>query len=182
MTVMTVAVYRAPMRSRRDDVDFGATIERALARGLCGFGATGAIGRTCGPPHRAVPRCRRGSFVWTRDPEWAVLARSHRRSVLLRQRWRAPPSTSSTSANADWLAAPLLEQPVPAAVVATFRRGGRNFQQTHERPSAQRVEHLGRAELAASVHLCTVFAACRVQTRLSGERGRVIRRATLRTR
>ena len=31
-------VYRAPMRSRRDEIDFGATIERARARGLCGFG------------------------------------------------------------------------------------------------------------------------------------------------
>ena len=31
-----------------------------------------------------------------------------------------------------WLPAPLLEQSVPAAVVATFRRGGRNFQQTHD--------------------------------------------------
>jgi hypothetical protein len=26
------------MRSRRDDVDFGGTIERAQALGLCGFG------------------------------------------------------------------------------------------------------------------------------------------------
>jgi hypothetical protein len=31
-----------------------------------------------------------------------------------------------------WLSTPLLEQAVPAAVVATFRRGGRKFQQTHD--------------------------------------------------
>ena len=31
-----------------------------------------------------------------------------------------------------WLATPLMERDVPAAVVATFSRGGRNFQQTHD--------------------------------------------------
>jgi hypothetical protein len=31
-----------------------------------------------------------------------------------------------------WLATPFLERKVPAAVVATFRRGGRNFQQTND--------------------------------------------------
>ncbi|MFG1935254.1 hypothetical protein ACGFK1_32095 [Mycobacterium sp. NPDC048908] len=31
-------VYRAPIRSRSDDVDTEATIERARRMGLCGFG------------------------------------------------------------------------------------------------------------------------------------------------
>ena len=31
-----------------------------------------------------------------------------------------------------WTAEPVLEPDVPAAVLATFARGGRNFQQTHD--------------------------------------------------
>jgi hypothetical protein len=128
-----VAVYRAPMRSRRDDVDFGATIERARARGLCGFG---------GPKEPSDDRLARrierfrdaddGSFVWTRDPDglyWlgriggpyfcdaddgaAVLDLVHVRPTR-------------------WLSEPVFEHEVPAAIVATFQRGGRNFQQTHD--------------------------------------------------
>ena len=60
-------VYRAPMRSPRADVDLEATIDRAKALGLCGFGgATSA-------DHRLARRIARfaevddGSFVWTRD-------------------------------------------------------------------------------------------------------------------
>ena len=58
------------MRSRRDDVDLGATIERALARGLCGFG-----GPKIPSDERVARRIERfgdvanGSFVWTRDPD-----------------------------------------------------------------------------------------------------------------
>lgn len=65
---MTVAVYRTPMRSHRDDVDVRATIERALRLGLCGFGGF--------PPNeRLVRRIERfadvaiGSLVWTRDTD-----------------------------------------------------------------------------------------------------------------
>ncbi|MDH6287585.1 hypothetical protein M2275_002489 [Rhodococcus opacus] len=31
-------VYRAPMRSRRDDVDPGLAVQRALAMDVCGIG------------------------------------------------------------------------------------------------------------------------------------------------
>jgi hypothetical protein len=31
----------------------------------------------------------------------------------------------------EWLSTPVLEHDVPVAVVATFRRGGRNFQKIH---------------------------------------------------
>ena len=131
---MTVAVYRAPMRSRRDDVDFGATIERALARGLCGFG-----GPKKPSDERVARRIERfrdvdeGSFVWTRDPDglyWlgritgpyfcdnddeaAAVDLVHVRECRL--------AGSSLS----------LSSPCPPPSIATFRRGGRNFQQTHD--------------------------------------------------
>src|SRR6476659_1924709 len=68
MSDVTVAVYRAPMRSRRDDVDHGAMIERALTLGLCGFGEAADDGRSA----RRVERFAEvddGSFVWTRDTD-----------------------------------------------------------------------------------------------------------------
>jgi hypothetical protein len=126
------AVYRAPMRSRRDDVDLGATIERALSRGLCGFG-----GPREPSDERLLRRIERfrdvddGSFVWTRDPDGLYwLGRINGRYFY---------DDDDDAAAVDlvhvrrcgWLSTPLPEHAVPAAVVATFRRGGRNFQQTH---------------------------------------------------
>ncbi len=130
---MTVAVYRAPMRSRRDDVDFGATIERALARGVCGFG--GPLTPTDERTARRIERFRdvdAGSFAWTRDPD----------GLYWLGRITGPYFYDSDEAAAtvdlvhvrecDWLSTPLHEESVPAAVIATFQRGGRNFQQTHD--------------------------------------------------
>jgi hypothetical protein len=127
------AVYRAPMRSRRDDVDLGATIERARALGLCGFGGP----KDAPPGDRLARRIVRfsevddGSFVWTRDPD----------GLYWLGRIEGPYFYDADKAAAAvdlvhvrptrWLSEPLLEPDVPAAVLATFRRGGRNFQQTH---------------------------------------------------
>ena len=41
-----------------------------------------------------------------------------------------------------WLSRPMLEADVPAAVVATFGRGGRNFQQTHGRDVGRQTQRL----------------------------------------
>ena len=65
---MTVAVYRAPMRSRRDDIDVAATIERALKLGLCGFGEAANDSRIARRVERFAD-VEQGSFVWTRDPD-----------------------------------------------------------------------------------------------------------------
>jgi len=126
-----VAVYRAPMRSRRDDVDVSATIDRARRLDLCGFGDF---------PHdeRLIRRIERfadvpaESLAWTRDPD----------GLYWLGRIEGPyfHDTSPEAAAVDlvhvracqWLSAPLVEKDVPAAVVATFGRGGRNFQQTHD--------------------------------------------------
>jgi hypothetical protein len=128
---VTTAVYRAPMRSRRDDVDVAATIERALTLALCGFGEPADDSRSA----RRVERFAEvddGSFVWTRDTD----------GLYWLGRIVGPYfyDGSDDAAAVDlvhvrecrWLATPLLEPTVPAAVIATFQRGGRNFQQTHD--------------------------------------------------
>lgn len=129
---LMVEVFRAPMRSRDDGVDVAATIARARGQGVCGFGE-----RTVDPDRlsRRIARfaeAPEGSFVWTRDPDGLYwLGR------ICGDYFR---DTAAAAAAVDlvhvrpcrWLPEPLLEQHVPAAVLATYRRGGRNFQQTHD--------------------------------------------------
>lgn len=131
-----VAVYRAPMRSRNDAVERQAGIDRALRLGLCGFGQY--VSRSA-EQERLVRRVDRfaeldeGSFVWTRDTDgWFWLGRIS-----------GPYSYDAEEAAAaadlvhvrpcEWISVPMLEPDVPLAVVATFRRGGRNFQEIHHR-------------------------------------------------
>ena len=131
---MTVAVYRAPMRSRRDNIDFGATIERALKTGLCGFGGVPeavADERLA----RRIERFRRvenGCFVWTRDPDGLYWLGRVAGPYFYDADERAAAVDLVHVRECDWLPTPLPEHAVPAAVIATFRRGGRNFQQTHD--------------------------------------------------
>ncbi|WNG90199.1 GAF domain-containing protein [Mycobacterium sp. ITM-2016-00317] len=123
------SVYRAPMRSRRDDIDPALTFERALSLGLCGFGRFG-------DPERLARRVGRfadvadGSFVWTRDGDgWYWLGRID-----------GPYFYDPDGEDVDlvhvrpctWLDTPFAESRCPAAVVATFGRGGRNFQEIHD--------------------------------------------------
>jgi hypothetical protein len=119
------------MRSRRDDVDVAATIERALALGLCGFGEPADDSRSA----RRVERFAEvddGSFVWTRDTDGLYwLGR-----IVGPYFYDAGDDAAAVDLvhvrECRWLATPLLEPTVPAAVIATFGRGGRNFQQTHD--------------------------------------------------
>ncbi|MFZ0832799.1 MAG: GAF domain-containing protein [Mycobacterium sp.] len=134
------------MRSRRDDVDVRATVDRARKLNLCGFG-----GVLTPPPsdlrsalvradeqydERVARRIARfadvvvGSLAWTRGGD----------GLFWLGRLEGPYFYDAGGAAVDlvhvrrcrWLSTPLLERDVPAAVVATFRRGGRNFQQTHD--------------------------------------------------
>lgn len=123
-----VAVYRAPMRSRSDDIDWAATIERALRMGLVGFGDIDGTDRRV-TRFAAVDD---GSFVWTRDAAgWYRLGR-------IAGPYRCDDSAEAVTVDlvhvrpCRWSAHPLPEHRVPAAVLATFARGGRNFQQTHD--------------------------------------------------
>jgi hypothetical protein len=125
-------VYRAPMRSRRDDVDFGATIARARSLGLCGFGGVEVT------DDRLVRRIERfrdvddGSFVWTRDPDGLYWLGRITGPYFFDNDDAAAAVDLVHVRGCRWLPTPLLEPKVPTAVVATFRRGGRNFQQTHD--------------------------------------------------
>jgi hypothetical protein len=127
-----VAVYRAPMRSRDDRVDVAQTVERARRLGVCGFGELGVDeGRLA----RRIARfadASDGALVWTRDPG----------GLFWLGRIDGPYRRDNTSAAravdlvhvrpCRWLSVPFLEPEVPSAVLATYRRGGRNFQQTHD--------------------------------------------------
>ena len=133
MNDVKATVYRAPMRSRRDDVDFGATIDRALSRGLCGFG-----GPKAPSDERLARRIERfrdvadGSFVWTRDPDGLYWLGRINGPYFYDTEDAAAAVDLVHVRECDWLTTPMLEPAVPAAVVATFGRGGRNFQQTHD--------------------------------------------------
>ena len=131
-----VAVYRAPMRSRNDAVEPHATIDRARRLGVCGFGRS--VSRTA-EQERLARRVARfaeldeGSFVWTRDTNgWFWLGRISGPYV-----YDADESAAAVDLvhvrPCEWRSTPMLEQDVPVAVVATFGRGGRNFQEIHHR-------------------------------------------------
>lgn len=138
------AVYRAPMRSRDDDVSDGSAVERALALGVCGVGgriddvpdsiadARAAVDAVHG--ERMARRLERfasvaeGVFVWTRDADgflwlgritgpWHYDASAEARDVDL-VHVRA----------CDWLDHPVDSTAVPPGVHETFARGGRNWQ------------------------------------------------------
>ena len=140
-------VYRAPLRSRLDDVDPQLALDRALALGLVGMG-----GRLSRAPHdladalallsaehdeRVARRVERfaavtdGAQVWTRDRDGR-----YRRGHLAGP-WRYDPDPAALAADlvhvrdADWDEDSLDEHLTPRAVVATFARGGRNFQRIH---------------------------------------------------
>lgn len=140
-------IYRAPLRSRRDDVDPDLALNRALALGLVGMG--GRLSRTprdladaltmlsVEHDERVARRVERfaavpgGAQVWTRDGDGR-----YRRGHLAGP-WRYDPDPAALAADlvhvrdADWDAESLDEHRTPAAVVATFARGGRNFQRIH---------------------------------------------------
>ncbi len=115
------------MRSRRDDVDHAAAVERALRLGVVGVGEA--------TDERAERRLERfadapvGAFVWTKRPDGRTyLGR-------LTGPWRRDDDGSQVDLvnvrDCDWAAEPVDPALLPPAVAQTFARGGRNFQQTH---------------------------------------------------
>lgn len=120
-------VYRAPMRSRSDEIDHGAAVERALDLGLVGVGRLGAEHEQ----DRLVRRLERfaevpaGAFVWTVDAD----GQPHlgRITGALRQDPDGRALDLVDVRPCEWRTAPS----VPAGVAQTFARGGRNFQQVH---------------------------------------------------
>jgi hypothetical protein len=134
---MTPPIYRAPMRARDRDVP-GAAF--GLARGVVGIGD--------GPGEKDARMARRfgelpdGTFVWTRDEDgWYHLGR-------IAGPLRRDDSAEARSVgivhvrDAGWLDRPFGEDEVPGAVAATFARGGRNLQRTHDLPAERRTAEL----------------------------------------
>ena len=142
--VEAARVYRAPMRSRDDDVSDGAAVERALATGVCGVGgrlddapdsiadALAAVDAAFG--ERMARRLDRfasvddGAPVWTRDADGFLwLGR-------ITGPWRYDASEEARDVDlvhvrpCDWLERPVEPAIVPAGVLEAFARGGRNWQ------------------------------------------------------
>lgn len=130
-------VFRAPMRARDHDAPPGAGAEHRLEHGVVAIGDTDErrIARFGAAPE--------GAFVWTRDTAGAYwLGR------ITGPRRDAPANDAGLTHTraADWRDAPVPDDEVPAGVLATFARGGRNFQRTH----AEAVERRTAALWAAS--------------------------------
>jgi hypothetical protein len=142
--------FRAPMRSRRDDVDPALAVVRALERGLVGMG-----GRLATTPatlaealadlseeydERVARRVERfaavpeDSVVWTRDPDGLFWC------GRIVGPWRYDDEPAALAADlvhvrkTRWDDDGLPEHLVPAAVVASFGRGGRNLQRIRAAP------------------------------------------------
>jgi hypothetical protein len=135
------------MRSRRDDIDLQPTIDRALAMGLVGFGEAGSDDRLA----RRITRfadVADGSLVWTRDAD----------GLYWLGRIDGPLFYDDAGATVDlvhvrpcrWISDPVFEPDVPAAVLATFARGGRNFQQTHSPEVGEQSAALWQQRIAGS--------------------------------
>jgi hypothetical protein len=132
-------VFRAPMRARAHDGPPGVGAEHGLARGVVGIGDTdeARIGR-----FGAVAE---GVFVWTRDTDgmyWLGRIAGPLRAADAAARDAA--GLTHVRA-ADWLDRPFGEDTVPAAIAATFARGGRNFQRTHGNAVERRTAELWAA-------------------------------------
>jgi hypothetical protein len=139
-----MAVYRAPMPSRRDHPDPAPTLTRALELGLVGMGgvlpsapatlAEALAELSVAYDERLARRVERfaavpdGEVVWTRDPE----ARYRRGTIVGPWRYDDDPAAVDVDLvhvrDARWDDEGLEEHEAPAAVVASFGRGGRNFQ------------------------------------------------------
>lgn len=140
------------MRSRDDRVSAGLAVERALVLGACGVGgiletppaslaeALAAVDAAHG--ERTARRLERfaaapdGAFVWTRDGDGLLwLGR-------LEGPWRYDAGAAARDVDlvhvrpCRWLTAPVPPIEVPAAVRATFARGGRNWQQIRDGDAA----------------------------------------------
>ena len=83
-----------------------------------------------------------GAFVWTRGADGGY------RLGRISGPWRFDDSHTAHRAGiqhvrpAEWLARRFGEHEVPAAVAATFARGGRNFQRTHDADAERRTAEL----------------------------------------
>jgi hypothetical protein len=158
---MPAPIYRAPMRARdRDDVPVGAGARHGLARGLVAIGdaleappasledaidaARARHGDKAARMLRAFADLPDETFVWTRDDDGGYwLGR-------IAGPWfydDSPPAHEvglHHARPARWLDRPCGDDEVPGAVAATFARGGRNLQRTHDAHAEAQTAELWR--------------------------------------
>jgi hypothetical protein len=150
------------MRARdRDDVAAGAGAELALERGVVGVGdalpaAPGTLDEAIGAAieahgDKAGRMLRRfadlpdATFVWTRVSDGTY------RLGRIAGPWRYDDSPAARTVGihhvrpARWIDRPFGDDDVPTAVAATFARGGRNLQRTHEERAERQTAELWEA-------------------------------------
>jgi hypothetical protein len=138
--VAPIPIHRAPMRARDRERPMGAGARFGVERGLVGIGDT--------PGDKGARMLHRfagieeGAFVWTRTGEGEY------RLGRITGPWRYDDSKAARDVGihhvrpAQWLGRAFGEDEVPAAVAATFARGGRNFQRTHSAEAERRTAEL----------------------------------------
>jgi hypothetical protein len=146
------------MRARDRDVPAGVGAQHGVERGLVGIGdalgdvpatlgeavaaAADAHGEKAGRMLQRFAEVPDGAFVWTRE------AGGDYRLGRIAGPWRYDDSPAARRVGlhhvrpATWLERPFGEHEVPAGVSATFARGGRNFQQTHDAAAERRTAEL----------------------------------------
>lgn len=124
----TDEVFRAPMRSRVDEVDAAAAVDWALAAGLVGVGMQGRPEEDdrLGARLRRFAEVADGSFVWTRDGNGMLYL--GQMVGPLRRDPAGEPHDLENVRPCHWCRHPIDPAVVPAAVRRSFDRGGRNFQ------------------------------------------------------
>ena len=150
-------IYRAPMRARAIDAPPDAGAAFGLEHGVVGIGerldeppgsleeaiqATRAQhGDKAARMLRAFAELPHGTLVWTRADGFFHLGR-------ISGPWRYDDSSEALKTGihnvraATWLSRPFGEDEVPPAVSATFARGGRNLQRTHDSAAERRTADL----------------------------------------
>ncbi|WP_026911039.1 hypothetical protein [Patulibacter minatonensis] len=153
-----VPVLRAPMVARDRDLAPGAGAAFGLARGVVGTGdaldvvpatideavaaAADRHGEKAGRMLRRFAAHDDGTFVWTRPDDGSY------RLGRLSGPWHYDDSPDAREVGihhvrpATWLPRRFDEDEVPAAVAATFARGGRNLQRTHDADAERRTAEL----------------------------------------
>ena len=146
------------MRARHREVAAGAGAERGVERGLVGTGdaldpapatldeaiaaARDAYGEKAARMLERFAELPDGTFVWTRGADGMY----HLGRIV--GPWRYDDSRAAREVGihhvrpTKWLERPFGEDEVPAAVAATFARGGRNLQRTHDAGAERRTAAL----------------------------------------
>ena len=146
------------MRARDRDLPDGAGAKHGIERGLVGTGdaldhtpaTIGQVLAAASAAHgdKAARMLQRfadlpdGTFVWTRTGPGAY----HLGRIAGLWRYDDSPAARSVGIHhvrpTRWLDRPFGEEEVPAAVAATFARGGRNFQRTHDADAERLTDEL----------------------------------------